>query len=272
MLHRSQSKIQIILVGFKMKGNSVSCNQTGKRRLSFDSKAEDANMRTHTFENIHNYLSVMKTRQDLFDNFVETVKDDINNKRAVWSLDEDNACLNSKQRTYAKLHGFMLGQFLKRLNKFQKYSDTSISRICQEFCKEERNEEIVSHYVKKHIQSLEKMKRRMKHMIDVADKYSEREFVTRVKNESNFDHNLSASMKDLKDRRKVVKFMNLSYIQSYSPSISPLYPLEIVAAPSFKMTTDYSEFEPILKVKSMSTMKSLSDYLCVLTKTYLRSI
>ena len=74
MLHRSQSKIQIILVGFKMKGNSVSRNETGKRKLSFDSKAEDANMRTHNIENIHNYLSVMKTRQDLFDNLLKQLK------------------------------------------------------------------------------------------------------------------------------------------------------------------------------------------------------
>ena len=118
-------------------------------------------------------------------NFAEAVKDDINTKRAVWSLDKDSANLKANQRTYAYLYGLMLGLFLKRLNKFQKYSDSSISRICREFCKKERNEEIVNLYVKKHIQSLEKMKRRMKHMIDVADKYSEREFVTNLYRKSN---------------------------------------------------------------------------------------
>jgi hypothetical protein len=104
----------------------------------------------------------------MFDEFMEVVEEDVKKKTTVLKSLRQNNQLSTNQKTYASVQSFMLKRYLNRIKSFQRASENSIANICREYSKDNRDDKKVSDLVNKHIQALVKMKRRMKHIIDVS--------------------------------------------------------------------------------------------------------
>ena len=108
----------------------------------------------------------------MFDQFTAAVEEDINIKVNLLESMRLNIDLSSSQRSYLNVQIMMLKCYSNRVKSFQKVSDNSISKICNEYCKNKRDDGTIGYLVKKHIQGLVKMKRRIKQILDVSEKYA----------------------------------------------------------------------------------------------------
>ena len=222
------------------------------------------------FENILFHLNTLKQSQEIFDQFMQIVEEDIKKKTKVLKSVKKSDQLSTNQRTYASVQCFMLNRYTNRIKTFQQISDNSIDGICVEYCKDVRDDKKVSDLVKKHVEALAKMKRRMKHILDVSEKYAVIDLFSAISvlNEESGDLDPSESLKDLKDRRltrSVTSFCNNTYRLPDSPSFSR------VSSPSQSSLSSLScaESDQILFRKNpLRHFQSLSDHLCVLGKTY----
>ena len=161
-------------------------------------------------------LDKLTLHQALFDQFLQVVQEDVKTKTKILQLLKLHDKINTNQKTYVAVQIFMLKRYSNRLRSFQKISDNSIGNICEEYGKH-RDDNKISEIVNKHVDILQKMKRRVKHIIDVSEKYAVIDFVTVNNNfsEDSFDLDPSAGMKD--QRRKIQKENNR---YSNSPSFS----------------------------------------------------
>ena len=66
----------------------------------------------------------------------------------------------------------MLKRYSNQIKSSQRASENSIANICAEYCKDNRDDKKVSDLVNKHLPALVKMKSRMKHIVDVSEKYT----------------------------------------------------------------------------------------------------
>jgi len=227
------------------------------------------------FENILFHLNALKNSQEMFDQFMEVVEGDVKNKITCLKSLKNNDFLNANQKTYAAVQIFMLKRYSKRIKSFQKASEISIGNICDKYCKDNRDDEQVGHLVNKHIQVLAKMKRRMKQIIDVSEKYAVIELFIAMNalSEQIDDLDLSRRLKDSKDRRlteSVTSFSNVAQSDVDSPSLSR------IPSPSSSCSFEFVEssispfdYKPTaFGKKTLRPLKSLSDHIFVLTKTF----
>ena len=143
----------------------------------------------------------------MYNLFTAAVEEDIKIKVNLLESMKLNMDLSSKQRTFVNVQIMMLKCYSNRVRSFQKVSDNSISKICKEYSKDERDDRTIGYLVKKHIQGLVKMKRRMKQILDVSEKYAVIILLDKMKfvDEENKDLNLSTSVKDNKDQTQSVQ-------------------------------------------------------------------
>ena len=162
----------------------------------------------------------------------------------------------------------MLKCYSTSVKSFQKVSDNSILKICKKYCKKERDDGTIGYLVKKDIQDLVKMKRRMKQILHVSEKYAGVKLLykRKVVDEENKDLNLSTSVKDNEDQTQSVQpFTSYKYFNFDSPSFSR------------KHLTENSSISILNGRKrhfgktSSRPIKFLSDYMFVLAKTYTNS-
>ena len=175
--------------------------------------------------------------------------------------------LSSNQKTFVNVQIMMLKCYSNRVKSFQKVSDNSISKICKEYSKDERDDETIGYLVKKHIQGLVKMKRRMKQILDVSEKYAVIDLLDKGKvvDEQKINLNLSTRVKDNEDKsQSVPPFTSYKYFGFDSPSFlrkhSPENSSPIVDGRNRHFGKDSSR-----------SIKFLSDYMLVLAKTYTHS-
>jgi hypothetical protein len=204
----------------RLKGSNSQCE---KQNVNKD---DNMNHSASVFENICFYLNVLKSSQSMFDQFTAAVEEDIKIKVNLLESMRLNMDLSSNQRTFVNVQIMMLKCYSNRVKSFQKVSDNSISKICNEYYKNERDDGTIGYLVKKHIQSLVKMKRRMKQILDVSEKCAVIDLLDKrkVENEENKDLNLSTSVKDNEDQTHSVQpFPSYKYFSFDSPSFSRIH-------------------------------------------------
>jgi len=226
------------------------------------------------FENILFHLNALKQSQEIFDQFMQIVEEDIKKKTKVLKSVKKSDQLSTNQKTYASVQCFMLKCYLNRIKIFQQISDNSITGICSEYCKDGRDDEKVGDLVNKHVDALEKMKRRMKHMLDVSEKYAVIDLFSAISvlDEKSGDLDPSKNLKDSKDRRltrSVTSFCNNTYRLPDSPSFSRVSSTSPSSASSLSCAeSDFGCPEILFRKNSLRHFQSLSDHMCVLGKTY----
>jgi len=226
------------------------------------------------FENILFHLNALKQSQEVFDQFLQIVEEDIQKKTKVLKSVKKSEQLSTNQKTYVSVQCFMLKCYLNRIKSFQQISDNSISGICAEYCKDGRNDEKVGDLVNKHVDALEKMKRRMKHILDVSEKYAVIDLFSAISalHEESDDLDPSESLKDSKDRRltrSVTSFCNNTYRLPDSPSFSRVSsPSPSSVSSLFFAESNLDCPQILLRKNPLRHFQSLSDHLCVLGKAY----
>merc|ERR1712088_808435 len=126
-------------------------------------------------------LGELEQLQNEFESFLSVVNQDIEAKTEYWSVLKKGEVerrasrgelgrRGKKLETYASIQRFMLRRYSKRILRFLKASVESLRRIC-EVCSSEGERERAEELIDTHVHILVKMKRRLKHMMDVSDKY-----------------------------------------------------------------------------------------------------
>ena len=120
------------------------------------------------FHSLFNQFENLRKSQTDFDQFLVMVRIDLMTKSD--GLKKIKTCeLSSRgDKSYARVQLFMLSQYMMRITKLEDVSKKSIENICR---KHHSDDEDVEDLVAQHIDVLVKMKRRMKQMIDVSERY-----------------------------------------------------------------------------------------------------
>ena len=218
-------------------------------------------------------LGELEQLQNEFESFLSVVNQDIEAKTEYWSVLKKGEVerrasrgklgrRGKKLETYASIQRFMLRRYSKRISRFLKASVESLRRIC-EVCSSEGERERAEELIDTHVHILVKMKRRLKHMMDVSDKY----FLTDLADTldllgqatSELAHPMeesyvggTSSCSSISD----LSTCSSSYLSLSSPSISYI-------SSSSSSSSSTAPHQPKLR-----PFRSLLDQLIVLGKTY----
>jgi hypothetical protein len=216
---------------------------------------------TNQFDLLFEKFDNLKKSAEDFENFLSVVSNDLIAKTEALKNLKNNESTKRNDRSFASVQLFMLSQYSHRINRFR-----TVSRISLENIRKKHEKEInVDDLVIKHIDILTKMKRRMKHIIDVSEKYA----VTDIFDTINLLREMSEEMDPSvtsSDEGKTNKKMNRRHCKS-------MMSLEKVTMPATD-TVDSSaplpgeEMMVGARSQKMNTFKSLTDHLSCLTKTY----
>jgi len=118
-----------------------------------------------TMEILFEKFGHLKKAHHDFDNFLEAVSEDLAAKLDGLKRMSHNDHARISVRTDASLQVFMLSQYSHRVDRFRTVAASSLINMSRKLAQGEEVEPMVT----KHMAIIEKMKRRMKNMIDVAE-------------------------------------------------------------------------------------------------------
>lgn len=166
----------------------------------------------------------------------------------------DSVTVTGHEKNFANLQMFMLTKYSNRIENFQTVSDQRVENICRAHNKQSSTDS-VTNLVSKYSKSVSKMKRRMKDMIDVTDKYAVADIFDSINilNEASKDLD-SLDCSHNTTRRSVVSLGGEERGQNIS-TISTI--------------STRSDVTSLGQQRRSKTLRSLSDHLAVLRRTYL---
>jgi len=227
------------------------------------------------------FENLRKSHED-FEKFLDVVLSDLTVK--MEGLKRIRECEKSKRndKSYASVQLFMLTQYNHRVNRFKIVADDSLDDICKKHGKEND----VTSLVIKHIDVLGKMKRRMKHMVDVSEKYAVTDMFDTLNmlhemeeqlnpqlckvNEVNSPNNrtLSRQSKSMFSINNAC-LDNMPEVESASPRSIRIKSIGGSEISSSEVSSAMSTKEGVYsRGPKMNTFRSLTDHLTVLTKSY----
>ena len=211
-------------------------------------------------------LTSLGKAQKEFELFTSAVLDDLETKVASLKKFKASHTTGYHERSFATLQIFMLQMYSSRIESFRSGSVKSIENICA-MLEEGEPAEKVNKCVDAFHCGLAKMKTRMKHMIDVSDKYA----VVEIFDTINILNKVSLEI-DCQNQNggSMHSFVSLGNITVESPHLPTVHNLaarkssesSVASSTSFGST---GEERPVSNVK---TLRSLSDHVCVLSKAY----
>ena len=214
-------------------------------------------------------LGDFKDQQGDFEEFLDVVNTDIETKTEYWRSLKTSAKSNETGagknfRTYVAIQVFMLRRYARRIARFQKSTKESTKRICMVHTSTAEGEE-VQHLVDTHLHILVKMKRRLKHMMDVSDKYFLVDLVDTLsylgKATSRLDPTLATS--NCTSRSSCSSIPSLDLADGSQLSLAFSYLSLSSASLAHSSSPLPSSHRPRLR-----SFRSLVDQLVVLSKTY----
>ena len=116
----------------------------------------------------YRYPSFCEANQD-FNNFSVMVKAHIGSKIEMMTELKCSCSASRGDRNYASIQLLMLHQYQQRLTKFELLCKASIENLCDLI---QTDEELIDALMESHLTTLVKMKRRMKQMMDISEKYA----------------------------------------------------------------------------------------------------
>ena len=198
-------------------------------------------------------LTSLGKAQKEFELFTSAVLDDLETKVASLKKFKASHTTGYHERSFATLQIFMLQMYSSRIESFRSGSVKSIENICA-MLEEGEPAEKVNKCVDAFHCGLAKMKTRMKHMIDVSDKYAVVDIFDTINilNEASKDlDSIDSSTLD-KSRRSVVSLGDRESFQDIST------------------ISTSSDVTGLSQERKSKTLRSLSDHLWVLRRSYLK--
>ena len=212
--------------------------------------------------------------QKEFELFTTAVLDDLEAKIASLKKFKASYTTSYHDRSYAALQIFMLQMYSSRIETFRTGSVKSIENICAMLDQGESPEKLNGCVDTFHC-GLSKMKTRMKHMIDVSDKYA----VVEIFDTINILNKVSLEI-DCESGSSMHSFVSLGNITANCGNLTaespPMFPHDLATRKSSESSvassTSYGSTGEERPMTNAKTLKSLSDHVCVLSKTYVTSM
>lgn len=209
---------------------------------------------------LKNQIEELKVVHAEFESFLDVVSSDLKEKVQKQKLLKD-----SDKNYYAGIQLFMLSKYGNRIERFRQVSRNNLNAITNlEIDKENADHATISDYVNKHVETIGKMKRRSKQILDISDKYAVEDIFDNI----NLVNECSASLQPPQEAvrtRKMSKWQSVGLMVSDTPDRDTF-------------ETHHQEFPDVSRQSSgsntvrrhskKSTILSLTDHLAVLTKTY----
>ena len=219
-------------------------------------------------------LEELEQLQNEFESFLGVVNQDIEAKTEYWSAlkkgeagwesSREIGPLGKKLETYASIQSFMLRRYSKRIAKFRRASVESQRRICEAYSLSEWERGRAEVLIERHMHILVKMKRRLKHMMDVSDKY----FLTDLLDTL---HLLGQATSELAPSIELERYMSSPSSCSSFDDLSTSTSYLSLSSPSTSYTSSTSCSSSSSSAPSrpkLRPFRSLVDQLVVLSKTY----
>ena len=210
-------------------------------------------------------LRCLAEAQTEFEKFTSAVLEDLSEKMANLRRFKSAPATGYQDRSYAALQIFMLHKYSSRIKTFKTGSVKLIENICTRFEQKESPARL-SDSIDRFRNGLSKMKTRMKHMIDVSDKYALVEIFDTI----NMINHVSLAMDQGSPEPGLHSFLSLSSLRTPS---SPLPPdPNQTRKSSYSSYSSHSSTEERQASPHVKTLRSLSDHVCVLSKTYVTAV
>lgn len=201
-----------------------------------------------------------------FEKFLNVVQDDLNNKLETLKKFKGNENVNLHDKSYASLQIFMLYKYADILRHFRSVSMKSANNICKNLGNKNQEKDEIQ-LVDQYKTILMKMKRRMKRMIDISEKYAVIEMFDTINmlTTASEDLNLSLSSEHDQHIRYTMSLGDLSQESSLG--------VEMSTRKTSHCSSSSSESSVVSSRRvSGNTFRSLTDHFSVLTKNYLNYV
>jgi len=223
-----------------------------------------SNFSENTLEDLYFRFTDLKTACDDFESFLQVVSEDLSVKIETLKKLKSTEQAGVANRTDANLKVFMLTQYSSRVSRFRGVSASSLLSMSRKL---ERGEDVTT-LVTKHLSVLEKMKRRMKHMLDVAEKYQVQDILQTIEFMRKLSDKLEESTSiSLSPQRKRTRRISRSMTNLLSESMDDS---------SSTLTSDKNSLMPELRTragdlfhaKRRNPLKTFTELVVVLTKSF----
>ena len=225
-------------------------------------KRQKTNASIREIDPLKNKIEELKIVHAEFESFLDVVSSDLKEK-----VEKQKLLKDSDKNYYAGIQLFMLSKYGNRIERFRQVSKNNMNAITNlEIDKENADHNTISDYVSKHVETIGKMKRRSKQILDISDKYAVEDIFDNI----NLVNECSASLQppETVRTRKMSKWQSVGLMVSDTPDRD-----------TFDTETRLPEYSDVSRQSSggsgtvrrpskKSTILSLTDHLAVLTKTY----
>jgi len=165
-------------------------------------------------EEIKDEIQRLQSSQAEFESFLDMVSSDLTDKTVKQKQ------LKGPDGGFAKVQMFMLTKYSTRIERFRQVSRTNMDHIViLADNKENVDSKVILDHVNKHVETIGKMKRRSKQILDISDKYA----VENILDNINLVTQLSQSLEQPKANgsAKMNKWKSAGVLSSHRGSIIP---------------------------------------------------
>jgi len=211
---------------------------------------------------LKNQIEELKAVHAEFESFLDVVSSDLKEK-----VEKQKLLKSSDKNYYAGIQLFMLSKYGNRIERFRQVSRNNLNAITNlEIDKENADHDTISDYVNKHVETIGKMKRRSKQILDISDKYAVEDIFDNI----NLVNECSASLQPpqaVPRTRKMSKWQSVGLMVTDTPD-RDTFDSESRLPEFPDVSRQSSGSSTVRRHSKKSTILSLTDHLAVLTKTY----
>lgn len=216
--------------------------------------------RSKEVDPLTNKIEELKVSHREFESFLDVVSSDLKEK-----MEKQKLIKESDKNYYAGIQLFMLSKYGNRIERFRQVSRANLNAITNlEIDKENADHDTISDFVNKHVETIGKMKRRSKQILDISDKYAVEDIFDNI----NLVNECSESLQppSIPRTRKMSKWQSVGLMVTDTPDRDTF---DQESRDQFPETSRQSSGSSSVRRHSKkSTILSLTDHLAVLTKTY----
>lgn len=225
-------------------------------------KRQKTNATIREIDPLKNKIEELKIVHAEFESFLDVVSSDLKEK-----VEKQKLLKDSDKNYYAGIQLFMLSKYGNRIERFRQVSKNNMNAITNlEIDKENADHNTISDYVNKHVETIGKMKRRSKQILDISDKYAVEDIFDNI----NLVNECSASLQppETVRTRKMSKWQSVGLMVSDTPDRDTFDPETRLPDYSDVSRQSSGGSNTVRRHSKKSTILSLTDHLAVLTKTY----
>ena len=239
---------------------TVTENPKNSKRLRMGSDSEN--------NKEHEQISKLRKDHDLFEEFLNMVSSDLKEK-----IEKQKLFKGNDKNTYSDIQLFMLTKYENRIERFRQVSRINLVNIISVVGdKENMDQGDITEHIKKHVEAIDKMKRRSKQILDISDKYAVEDIFDNINlvNECSTNLQPRSSTSSARASLGMRKWTSDSQMEARETPVEVMVRDQAAVAREVKaLSAKSAGAGSSARLHSKrSALLSLTDHLAVLTKTY----